>query len=455
MDPQQLSVTQTLQENPFMNVQKRVLTAAVAATLGAAALPSAAMIPGVAGEALLVPMAVNDPDPDFGGLGYMNTYVQLRLPAVLGSDFVLNNYTTPNLRAGQTGSVTLDPDNWTVYWTWYDPRSTSVVSGSCEGSPNDAIIWTTDADLLELQEELDEVAPYMTYCGDSTVPNIGYVVFQTFAGADALAADFAMEGNAWITDSAINYASDLTDGLEVSVMSIPVFPMADGEDPDGANADTSPRLGANEVIVTVSSDGGTRGDKQPASPVVVSPLGSGVRMNNGDPNSQQQIDITGSVQAPLYGQGYSMHVLWFDQNNPNRPASQNLIYDEHEQRRDFRVPIEDELNVIVYNMSYLDGTSSDWTLEAQPRNLSWYDLIDNVPGQYPEPRFWDLSTWGYVTYLLQEEGTELGGPGGTPGVNSAAVFFEAQELYVNPFGIDDPLSWDAWTMNLMTLNGFR
>ncbi len=436
-----------------MNVQKRILTAAVAATLGTAALPSAAMIPGVAGEALLVPMAVNDPDLGFQGQGEMNTYVQLRMPAVLGSDFVLNNFTTPNLRAGQTGSVTLAPEEWKVYWTWYDPRSTSVVSGSCDGSPNDAIIWTTDADLLELQEELDFVgAPYMTFCGDSTVPNIGYVVFQTFAGADALAADFALEGNAWITDNRINFGSD------TALMSIPVFPMADGEDPNGAGASTSPRLGLNEVVVRVSSDGGTRGDGQPASPVVVSPLGSGVRMNNGNPADEQQIDITGSLQAPLYGQGYSMHVLWFDENNRDRPESQNLIYDEHEERRDFRVPIEDELNVIVYNMSVLSGEAEDWTLITEPADLVWYDLIDDVDGQYPEPRFWDFSTWGYVTYLLEEEGTELGGANGTPGVNAAAVFFEAQEIAIDPeFGPSDPylLDWDAWTMNLMTLNGFR
>lgn len=425
-----------------MNVQKRVLTAAVAATLGAAALPSAAMIPGVAGEALLVPMAVNNLDAR--GQGEMNTYVQIRMPAVLGSDFVLNNFTTPNLRAGQTGSVVLDPEVWEVYWTWFDPESEGVISGSCVGSPNDAIIWTTDEDLLDEQRYLDfEVgAPYRTFCGSSAVPNIGYIVFETFAGADGLAADFALEGNAWITDNKINYESG------TSLMSIPVFPMADGEDPDGANANTSPRLGLNEVVVQVSTDGGTRGDGQPRSPVVVSPLGSGVRMNNGNPDDLQQIDITGSLQAPLYGQGYSMHVLWFDQNNGDRPGTQNLIYDEHEERADFRVPIEDELNVIVYNMSYIDGEAADWTLEAEPKNLAWYDLIDDEPGTYPAPFFWDFSTWGYVTYLLDEEGTELGGPNGTPGVNAAAVFFEAQELLIGS-------SWDAWTMNLMTLNGFR
>jgi hypothetical protein len=65
-------------------------------------------------------------------------------------------------------------------------------------------------------------------------------------------------------------------------------------------------------------------------------------------------------------------------------------------------------------MSVLSGSSTNWTLDAEPADLVWYDLVDNVAGAYPEPFFWDFSTWGYVTYLLNEEGTELGGPNGTP-----------------------------------------
>lgn len=455
-----------------MNVQKRVLTAAVAATLGISALPSQAMVPGVAGEALLLPMAVNDPRFGFTGQGNMNTYAVLRLPAVLGSDFVMNNFTTPNLRRGVSGSKTLTPASWTVYWTWFDPNTVSVVSGSCEGSPNDVIVWTTDEDLLYTQDEIDGAsggAP-LTFCGDSNLPSIGYVVFETFAGADGLEADFAMEANAWIVDNSIADHGLLGFNPFTHTMSVPVFPMADGEDPNGANADTSPRLGLNEVVVDVSSDGGTRGDGQPRSPVVVSPMGSGVRMNNGEPGSKQQIDINGSVQAPLYGQGYSMHVLWFDRNNSDRDTTQALLYDEHEQRRDWRPPIERELNVLVYNMSYLDiDDNLDWgifDLESGFGDLALTNLVDAVlfdpdytSMSLPRPNAWNLSTWGYNTYLLEEEGDELGGPDGTPGVNAAAVFFEAQEINIDPIrGLGIPSNgflWDAWTQSLMTLNGFR
>jgi hypothetical protein len=211
--------------------------------------------------------------------------------------------------------------------------------------------------------------------------------------------------------------------------------------------------------------------------VVVSPLASGVRMNNGDPGSKQQIDITGSVQAPVYGQGYSMHVLWFDRNNDDRAFTQALLYDEHEERRDWRPPIDRELNVLVYNMSYegVKDTPFTWDTfddESFFFNLGLTDLTAAVwendvyqSQTLPEPDLWGFSTWGYSTYLLEEEGDELGGPGGIPGVNAAALFFEGQEINIDPFVTDKdnlPLiapengfTWAAWTTHVMTLNGFR
>jgi hypothetical protein len=272
--------------------------------------------------------------------------------------------------------------------------------------------------MIAQQKQIDAAgAPYPVFCGDDRIPeNIGYVVFETFAGADALEADFVMEGNAWIVDDTIadNGANVLDAGPYV--MGIPVFPLADGQDENGASDETSPQLGVNEVVVDVSSDGGTRGDGQPRSPVVVSPLASGVRMNNGDPGSKQQIDITGSVQAPVYGQGYSMHVLWFDRNNDDRAFTQALLYDEHEERRDWRPPIDRELNVLVYNMSYegVKDTPFTWDTfddESFFFNLGLTDLTAAVwendvyqSQTLPEPDLWGFSTWGYSTYLLEEEG---------------------------------------------------
>ena len=65
---------------------------------------------------------------------------------------------------------------------------------------------------------------------------------------------------------------------------------------------------------------------------------------------------------------------------------------------------------------------------------------------FNQPFNWAFSVMGYAEYILLEEGNELGGAGGTPGTNAAAVTFEAQE---------DKFNGDAWSQHLMTLRGFR
>jgi hypothetical protein len=314
----------TKQENMYMSFKKLALTTAVAAAMGATAVPSYAMVYGVAGEALLVPLVLTDPANP--GVQNTNTYVVLRTPTILGSDFVLNNYTTPNLRRNVANdtAITLNPQppyGWQIHWTWFDPESKNPINDTCEASPNDVVIWTTDQDLLDIQQDIDRGIVQtgglpMTFCGDSTLPPAGYVVFQTGKGADGLEANFAMEGTSYITD---NNITEYTVGL----LSVPVIPMADGEDPDQANEATSPRIGANEVIQPGSAKGQTQGVGTYPSPIVVSPVATGVRMNNGNPDTPiRSTALSGGVQGDYMQDqegregGYSMHVLWFDRNNP-------------------------------------------------------------------------------------------------------------------------------------------
>jgi hypothetical protein len=464
----------TKQETLFMNFKKLALTAAVAAAVGGATLPSHAMVYGIAGEALLVPVALNDPANQ--GVGNTNTYVVMKLPNVLGSDFVMNNYSAPNIRAdycpsapgcapGEIEGANLSPDpayGWKVHWTWFDPESKNPKNGTCEGSPNDVIVWTTDKDLLDLQRKVDTDAfgagktqPGLvpkTFCGSSTLPPAGYVVFQTGMGADSLAAEFAMEGTAYITDAdiAVN---------KVGLLSVPVIPMADGEDANGSNKDTPPQLGLNEVIQPVSSSGGGRGDDNLVSPVVVSPLATGIRMNDGRQATSYFTSFAGGIQGGLNAPAYSMHILWFDRNNPDRTSdSQALIYDEHESVESLEVPIDKELNIIVYNSSIqIDDPGAfqpPWSqikTGLTPATGLYTDLIAALQatasnGTYASTTFnlpfnWQFSVMGYADYILAEEGPEAG-----LGVDASAVAFEAQE---------DMYNADAWSQHLMTLRGFR
>jgi hypothetical protein len=294
----------------------------------------------------------------------------------------------------------------------------------------------------------------MTFCGDSTLPKAGYVVFQTGSGADGFDATFAMEGTAYITDNNITEET-------VGLLSIPMIPMADGEDPDDATAATSPRIGANEVIQPGFAKGTGQGTGFYASPVVASPVATGIRMNNGDPDSPRRATaFAGGVQGDFNEPAYSMHVLWFDRNNEGRGAAgQSFLWDEHERGRSFKPPVDRELNILLFNASLQipKGSSPGWgTVNPNRASLAWVDLIAALVAAdtgnayssqtMPEPFFWDFTIMGYLEYILQEEGTELGGPNGTPGANASAVAFEAQE---------DVYNGDAWTQHLMTLRGFR
>jgi len=460
-----------------MNFKKLALTTSVAAAMGAAALPASAMVYGIAGEALLLPVMMNDPDND--GTGEMNTYVQIRVPLTLGSDFVLNNYTAPNVTSAGT-PVTQDGD-FRIYWSAYDPYSEKLRSDWCFVSAGDSVLWTTDEDLLELQRRSavtddddggfpggqDGLGP-TAVCGAEGLGPIGYVVFENFAAADGEAAEFAIEGSAWITDNRIR------DDDVVSLLSVPMIPMADGEDPVPADENTSPRLGLNEVITDVNN-ASEIGNGVAESPVVVSPLGTGIRMNNGNPGLSVTVDFAGGLQGPYEGNlqnggpaddnpaGYSMHILWFDQNNEDRSsAGEILVWDEHESVCDAEAPIDRELNVLVYNMSVSFDSPSfgenpwDFVDDGTPRTETLTDivgLIEAVQGQDPfvngeycDPLNWNHTIIGYVQYLLEEEGTELGGAGGTDGVNAAAIAMDAQEsLFLD----------DAWAQHLMTVRGFQ
>jgi hypothetical protein len=444
----------------YMKLSRFALVTGVSAAMAVAALPSHAMVYGVAGESVLGPLVMNDTVNT--GTGNTNTYVVLKLPSVLGSDFVLNNYSAPNIRAGVPAGtakvIQPDPDyGWEVHWTWFDPKSKNPKNGTCEGSADDVIIWTTDQTLLNIQRQVDvgqqPTGPVpRTFCGSSSLPAAGYVVFQTARGADSLEADFAMEATGYITDA--NLAENTT-----ALLSLPMIPMADGEDTCPSTKDSSPQLGLNEVIQPVTSTCGFKADNISISPVVASPLATGIRMNDGNPGTDLAVTFAGGVQGNfLPGPAYSLHVLWFDRNNEDRTSdSQVLLWDEHEFAESLEVPIDYELNMILWNA---DGTLDPvgtpvWPNlggAISPTAVTYVDLIGSIMADellsfaFNPPFNWNFSIMGYAEYQVKEEGDELGGPGGTPGTNAAMVAFEAQE---------DMQNGDAWSQHLMTLRGFR
>jgi hypothetical protein len=437
-----------------MNMKKLTVAAAVAAAVGATA-PSHAMITGVPGEALLVPLMLEDTSND--GTGNTNTYVQLRIPVVLGQEAVMNPYTAPHVTidqpgwgTGETGITQTSPESdWQIHWVAYNHRSGPIASGTCYGSPGDAILWSTDEDLRDEQEDQNNnvtvpgLGTPSSICGQGLSSRVGYVVFQTAAGGRGVNADFAFEGQAWITDN------DIAENT-VALMAVPVIPMPDGADPaDPVGA--SVVLGENEVIVDVP-----HGTQAVNNPIEVSPVTAGSRNNNDDADQADPSHFSAMVQGPWNEtyQGYSLHVFWFDRNDDGRYAYTRL-WNEHEDKCDMEVPLPHEVNIWAWNMSVTAVPAITGTLPADR-----WDTVDNATSEnlritdvvgsttftlltgFNSPEYcytsgWDQTIEGYAEYILRTTGGVAYEPvyGGEGASTASGVFFSYEE---------DTYNSDAW-----------
>lgn len=384
-----------------MKFQKLVLTTSVCAALASASGVVSASIPGVPGEALLVAPVVADP-----AVAGIETHIGLRVPINIGSDTVINNYTAPNTTT--EGSVTTQVlDDPRIYWALYNQRSVKVEDGTCDVSPGDAVLWSTDPAVQATQTAIragllltgiqDRPDPV---CGPTNPPRVGYVIFQTISGADGQDADFAFTADASM--SLDGFASDV---------GLPVVPLADGADPlpDGSGYPGY----KNEVIA-----GGVYNNTVASAPVRYAPVTAGIRFHNGDGDLNEDRVTQMPVQGPWAGNGMAAHVFWFNLNQADRSAFIDL-YDEHEGQCSFQIPLPDELNIYVYNMNHPaipPFVPASWgNLGAAATNVpnritNLVRLINGTDdegapgaGTYCSPTYWNLwSMFGYAEYYIQE-----------------------------------------------------
>lgn len=431
-----------------MKFKQLALASSICALIAGGTGIANAAIPGIPGEALLVPLVLTGA-ADVAGV---ETYVGLTVPQTIGTDQLINVYTAPHTtqanvittqvpqpyRAGATA-----PE---IFWTLYDEESKKVQDGRCEVSSGDMVLWTTDPAVRTLQQQqTSQIAQAgvqnvpSSICGPTNRTRFGYVVFQTMPGADGQDADFAFAADATIASAP----------LLGTTFSVPVMPMADGADPAGQ---TTPLL-YNEVVA-----GGNPGDLRPESPIAVAPILAGIRMNDAD-GLQEDVVIQAPIQGPLAGSGMSLHVFWFDRNDANRVADLN-IWDDQEGVCSDTYPLPREVNLALYNASVppiAAFTPANWgnlPLITPNVDQSVVDLISVVKPplfgyadrQYCAPDYWAARVlnapflWngalaGYVEYTLDE----IGEPASPGWVNSAAVAFNLQE---GPFGIGE------WTSHM-------
>jgi hypothetical protein len=435
-------------------MKKKSIALAVAGALGLGVAPAFAMITGVAGEGLLVPLMLNDGVNN--GPATTNTYVELRVPEILGLDMVLNVYTTPHVAPGGA-PVNMASSDFRIHWVIYDHQSKVVQSGYCPVSAGDTTLWSTDFQLYQAQQAAQGLQPNGTptpmACGPAgnLSAKVGYVVFQTVAGAKGLQADFAFTGNAWIIDQ--NVAQNTP-----ALLSVPVMPLADGADPAQVIGDAGNPQKCTGTQVTLTNNILNPGTQphQVTDPCQVAPIAAGVRMNNGDGINAYYVDVSGALQETLsVPLGYSLHAFWFDRNNAGRWAY-TWIWDEHEQYCNEYVNLPWEVNVWVYNMStpvISLGTSASWANigASTVAPLLKTDLVTAVTSAGPAaptttycpPPYMAQSFLGFAEYQILEEGDNPAWAGQGP--SSAAVMFTAQESGV---------SNDAWTYTPMAARGF-
>lgn len=338
-----------------MRPSKLVLATAVAGLCaGSASLQ--ASIHAVPGEALLLPMFVQDwgetngnvQDPGGADEYKIHTAVILTTPAQIGTDTVLNGYTVPNLLNAadnpdapwEWNSPYTESDPGTVHWYAFDQQSKEVVNGTFKMSPNDVYLWSPQ------ENNLAEF--------------IGYVVFGDNVAADGTqAATFGLAGNAFmLMEAGCDELGDGSDGLcpggpddQDTNFTLPIVPMADGIDPicpdtgyQCSEEDHNSQLGITYTNNVVSYYTG----KDSADGVGhVSPLVAGVRLQapfTGDPDTALGGSFRRASVQGLYSpiEGNWTHVFWFSENWADRKLDPTW-YDDDEQKRscfDFPAPYE-------------------------------------------------------------------------------------------------------------------
>jgi hypothetical protein len=257
------------------------------------------------------------------------------------------------------------------------------------------------------------------------------VIFQTLEGSRGNDADFAFSGYAAVVSSDVF-------GPGSSMASVPVMPMADGDD------NVNPTLNFRNSVINDPPIGGF-GEKQ----IAAAPITSGMRMNNAD-GRFDEVWVEMPIQGIAVGSPRSMHVLWFDQDIDNRLADL-IVWDDMEGFCSDRITLSHELNIWMYNHEYdqrgfgtavrswnnlvdfgapfVDRALTNVIEAVEPSNILTGYASETycapeywVGGQKSAPAGYVGAIFGNVTYKLDEEN-----PGTTGDVDAAGVAFHWQE----------------------------
>lgn len=345
--------------------RKIAVASAVTAALAGVSLPSHAIITGIAGEGLLIPLTIWDD----AGRNNLNTLIEIEVPASIGWEDAANIYTAPNTTPTNANlSMGFDKDVFTpvvvggntkyvnkIHWFVFNQWS--------EHERNDEVTVTPD-DVVQLN--FHDMMPNARYAGQPFYTVITNEIGHKMAGkADA---QFSMFGDAWLVND---------NGFEAE---IPVLPLADAADT------TAYPVWGDHIIY------------QPNGiPAQVSPLASGNLSNYADGNPTDFLvwDIPLST-----GDALTYHVFWLDLIRDSGWADVE-VYDTEERSCSDWIPLPYELNIICIDT---DPDNDDVICDTGDRTADELVLpatdymIPCIPNGMPAS-----DSRGFIQYQLSED----------------------------------------------------
>jgi hypothetical protein len=361
--------------------QKLAVATAVTAAMAGVTLPAQAIVTGIAGEALLVPLTIWDDDRRFPG-DDLNTLIEIEVPASVGWEAVANVWMAPHTTPIDP---LVDPEKYSpdafksvegagpkvasIHWFVFDKYSAHKKNDVIKVTPND-VEQVNFRDLMG--GDLEGVPTYMVF------------VTEASYAAPEKGATFAMFGDAW-----------LVNGPQGTMqVEIPVLPMSDGPDT------TKWPVYADHVVY-------------PEGLPVASPLASGNLLNYADGKFQGRSVFDVPLSTP---NAMTYHVLWRDMNvpgvdddgveividillggdlNPNATSQVDLmVYDSQEKGCSDTIYLETELEIICWDPN--DGYCS-WKsglLPATEEKSSTCKADENDANGFVSYRFPELIDGG-------------------------------------------------------------
>jgi hypothetical protein len=340
-------------------LKKTAIAASVTVALATASLPASSAI-FAAAEGLLVPVFVAE--LEIGGMnggagGFRDTEVRVSIPASIGFDGLINNFTAPNTTPTNPNAALsprmksfTDPDGYMrpqdIAWYWFDQYSGKVIDGTRKVTPD-------DVEIIRAKDILPPIwwdePGYLVIASAGSAPNAG-----------AKGASMVMFG-----DARIEVSDDVDNaGADSDWVNLPVLGLTDGPD----NGLVMPTKIDNIKFPTLGAP-------------VVSPLVTGMRTNvsNGKLGATTvfEMPIAPAAVGPGGAWTDNIHVVWLDMNRfdmtdlfleaclAGSPARLGgYIYDSDEDRQSWGGCLPWELNIVHFDTDDIDDAFPDVDLSG-------------------------------------------------------------------------------------------